>query len=140
MIFSDGTEVAADVVVFCTGFVGDMRGNVEQIFGKSVADEVGEFWGLDEEGEIKGAYKRSGRKSDIHHSRWSIADNAGRSGHVVHRRNDSRIEILLAPCCAADQGSGNGLATSSVHWRTIRSIDRPDEAWRDEYALGLHVF
>jgi hypothetical protein len=61
LAFSDGTEVSADVIVFCTGFVGNIHTNLEQIFGKTVADNVGDFWGLDEEGEVKGAFKRTGR-------------------------------------------------------------------------------
>jgi len=60
--FSDGTEVPADVIVFCTGFVGNMRTNVAKFFGHRVADSVDDFWGLDDEAELKGAFKGTGRE------------------------------------------------------------------------------
>ncbi|CZR66219.1 related to flavin-containing monooxygenase [Phialocephala subalpina] len=60
LVFSDGTHLKADLIVFATGFVGNMRRQVDQIFGTKVGDQVGDFWGLDEEGEIKGAFKPVG--------------------------------------------------------------------------------
>lgn len=60
--FSDGTEVPADIIVFCTGFVGNMRTNVAKFFGQGVADSVDDFWGLDDEAELKGAFKGTGRE------------------------------------------------------------------------------
>lgn len=62
LAFSDGTEIPADVVVFCTGFIGNMRTDVARIFGDEVASRADDFWGLDEEGELRGAFKRHGRK------------------------------------------------------------------------------
>jgi hypothetical protein len=62
LLFGDGTELPADVIVFATGFVGNMRGEVRQLFGDRIADQVQDFWGIDEEGEIKGAWKPCGRK------------------------------------------------------------------------------
>ena len=61
LAFSDGSEIAADVIVFCTGFVGNMRTNVAQIFGHEIAEQAGDFWGLDEEGELIGAFKATSR-------------------------------------------------------------------------------
>jgi hypothetical protein len=63
LAFSDGTEIQADVIVFCTGFTGNMRTDVAKIFGEDVAESVRDFWGLDEEGELKGAFRETGRKS-----------------------------------------------------------------------------
>lgn len=62
LAFSDGSEIPADVIVFCTGFIGNMRTDVAQIFGEQVASRADDFWGLDEEGELNGAFKRHGRK------------------------------------------------------------------------------
>lgn len=62
LAFSDGTVVDADVIVFATGFAGNMRANVRDFFGDKVADRVADYWGLDEEGEIKGAFKPTGRE------------------------------------------------------------------------------
>lgn len=61
LVFSDGTEVAADVIVFSTGFVGNVRTDVARIFGKDVASRADDFWGLDEEGELKGVFKKNSR-------------------------------------------------------------------------------
>ncbi|KEF51438.1 uncharacterized protein A1O9_12587 [Exophiala aquamarina CBS 119918] len=58
--FSDGSVVPADVIIFCTGFLGDMRSEVARLFGQQVADRTRGFWGLDVEGEFNGAFRPSG--------------------------------------------------------------------------------
>ena len=55
-------EVEADVVVFATGFERGGKAGVERLFGREVAERCGDFWGVDEEGELRGAWKRSGRE------------------------------------------------------------------------------
>nr|WP_148302148.1 NAD(P)/FAD-dependent oxidoreductase [Tomitella biformata] len=45
VILEDGTELAADVVVYATGF-GSMNGWVADLIGQDVADKVGKVWGL----------------------------------------------------------------------------------------------
>lgn len=55
--FADGSILKADVIVFATGFVGNMRYLVNDLFGEEVADQMGDFFGLDAEGELKGAFK-----------------------------------------------------------------------------------
>jgi hypothetical protein len=62
LICSDGSHLKADVVVFATGFVCDLKLIVAELFGPQVAMQLEDFWGLDEEGEIKGAFKPTGRK------------------------------------------------------------------------------
>ncbi|KIW34504.1 uncharacterized protein PV07_01280 [Cladophialophora immunda] len=59
LAFSDGSEIPVSVVIFCTGFVGNMRTDVARIFGKEVASRADDFWGLDSEGELKGVFKRN---------------------------------------------------------------------------------
>ncbi|EXJ68682.1 uncharacterized protein A1O5_08476 [Cladophialophora psammophila CBS 110553] len=59
LAFSDGSEISASVIIFCTGFVGNMRTDVARIFGKEVASRADDFWGLDSEGELKGVFKRN---------------------------------------------------------------------------------
>jgi hypothetical protein len=57
--FADGTEIKADEVLFCTGYEnGSMR--TRRVFGDSVADAIEPIWGYDEQGEIRGAWRRSG--------------------------------------------------------------------------------
>jgi hypothetical protein len=51
----------ADVIVFATGFKGNMKYMVEDIFGPDIAEQMGDFWTLDKEGEIQGAFKPCGR-------------------------------------------------------------------------------
>ena len=45
VILEDGTELAADVIVYATGF-GSMNGWAADLIGKDVADKVGKCWGL----------------------------------------------------------------------------------------------
>ncbi|KAH8691479.1 flavin-containing monooxygenase [Talaromyces proteolyticus] len=49
--------IPPDVIVFCTGFRGNMRTNVVELFGRDIAAQVDDFWTLDSEGELKGAFK-----------------------------------------------------------------------------------
>ncbi|KIW37385.1 uncharacterized protein PV06_10429 [Exophiala oligosperma] len=55
--FQDGSELKADVVVIATGQDHDYRNQVGNIVGKDFASKLGEFWGLDEEGEIRNVMK-----------------------------------------------------------------------------------
>ena len=70
LMFSDGQEIKTDVVLFATGFVGGMKSSVREMLGSDVADRIDDFWGLDEEGEIKGAFKPSGRT--YQHLPWTV--------------------------------------------------------------------
>jgi hypothetical protein len=62
LAFDDGSELKADVIVFTTGFVQNMRQIAGQIVGPEVADQLSDFWGVDAEGELRGAFKYAGRK------------------------------------------------------------------------------
>ncbi|KIM39336.1 hypothetical protein M413DRAFT_74877, partial [Hebeloma cylindrosporum] len=59
LTFEDGTQLAADVVLFCTG-LSDPRHTVRTIFGDDVAEKIKPAWGVDEEGEINGVWADSG--------------------------------------------------------------------------------
>ena len=61
LAFNDGSTLDADVIIFCTGFEGNMRVLVRSIVGDDVADQLDDWWGLDAEGEIRGAWKPCGR-------------------------------------------------------------------------------
>ena len=60
--FSDGSEIIADVITFCTGFEKGLREAASTIFAPEVSDAVGDLWGLDDEGELRGMYKRQACK------------------------------------------------------------------------------
>lgn len=60
--FEDETELDADVIVFATGYKGDMKENAKRILGEEVGESLEEFWQCDQEGEIRGAWRDTGRK------------------------------------------------------------------------------
>ncbi|KIW11309.1 hypothetical protein PV08_10609 [Exophiala spinifera] len=55
--FQDGSELKADVVVIAVGQDHDYRHQVGDIVGRDFASQLGEFWGLDEEGELRNVMK-----------------------------------------------------------------------------------
>ncbi|KAI1795123.1 dimethylaniline monooxygenase (N-oxide-forming) [Ganoderma leucocontextum] len=59
VVFSDGSELPADLVIFATGYI-NMRENNKELFGEDVIDMTDEVYGLDEEGELRGSYRPSG--------------------------------------------------------------------------------
>ncbi|KAJ5154649.1 Flavin-containing monooxygenase [Penicillium coprophilum] len=80
---SDGDHLKSDIIVFATGFVYDMQKTVGKFFGEEIASQVDGFWGLDEEGELKGAFKPTG-----HPALWYIG------GPCSHARYYSRFIAL----------------------------------------------
>ncbi|KAL4893828.1 hypothetical protein BDV59DRAFT_24392 [Aspergillus ambiguus] len=67
--FADGSELAADEIVFATGYQ-NMRTQARALFGDAVADRVGDVWGLDAEGEMRVMWRRSG-----HPGLWFMGGN-----------------------------------------------------------------
>ncbi|KAF9007484.1 hypothetical protein BDQ17DRAFT_1350721 [Cyathus striatus] len=59
--FENGTELKADVVMFCTGFVGT-REVIKDICGESVAEQCRPVWGLNVEGELNSSWREIGPK------------------------------------------------------------------------------
>ncbi|KXN87227.1 putative indole-3-pyruvate monooxygenase YUCCA4 [Leucoagaricus sp. SymC.cos] len=53
--FANGSELPADVVVFCTG-LGKARDVVQQVLDPETFKDVGEIWNLDDEGEFNGVW------------------------------------------------------------------------------------
>ncbi len=45
VVFSDGSELSADLIVYATGY-GSMNGWAAQLISQEVADKVGKVWGL----------------------------------------------------------------------------------------------
>lgn len=60
--FADGERLDADVIVFATGFEPNYNIATKKIFGPELSDQLQEYWGVDAEGEIRGAWKPVGRK------------------------------------------------------------------------------
>ena len=66
---SDGTELEADEIIFATGYE-NMRTTAGNIFGGQVADKLKGVWGLDEEGELRSLWRKTG-----HPGFWFHAGN-----------------------------------------------------------------
>jgi len=58
LMFDDGTELKADVIVLATGYK-NMKTSAVKILGQE-AERMNEVWGMDEEGEIKVMWRGSG--------------------------------------------------------------------------------
>ncbi|KAF8069230.1 hypothetical protein FPV67DRAFT_1669244 [Lyophyllum atratum] len=69
IVFEDGSELEADVVVFATG-LGDSREHLRKVCGDEVTATLKPLWGLDEEGEINGVWRDLGVQGI-----WSMLGN-----------------------------------------------------------------
>lgn len=58
--FADGSELAADEIVFATGYK-NMRERAKEILGDEVGDRAGSAWGFDAEGEMRNMWRRNGQ-------------------------------------------------------------------------------
>jgi cation diffusion facilitator CzcD-associated flavoprotein CzcO len=89
--FADGSVLEADVVVFATGFEGNMRLAVEEIVGEEVSNQLDDYWCVDCEGELRGVSKPIGRKYlSLPIATFSISAGTlltlSRPRYLVHRR------------------------------------------------------
>ncbi|KAL4257773.1 hypothetical protein AB1N83_011051 [Pleurotus pulmonarius] len=57
--FTDGSALEADVVILATGYE-NIRETMRDLFGSEVIDKTGPVYGLDEEGEFRSSFRRSG--------------------------------------------------------------------------------
>ncbi|KAL4071717.1 hypothetical protein J3A83DRAFT_4093359 [Scleroderma citrinum] len=75
----DGTQQECDAVIFATGF-GELRNSIREICGPDVASKVGPIWGLDDEGEQQGLWRKTGQPH-----LWIGMGNLGRCRfHSLH--------------------------------------------------------
>ncbi|PGH04839.1 hypothetical protein GX51_03326 [Blastomyces parvus] len=109
LMFDDGSELKADIIVLATGFEMSFRPIVARILGADIAAQVEEFWGLDEEGEVRGAWKPIG-----HPGLWYMG------GPFGHSRFFSRFVALQIKAELA----GTPLA---IYRRTPGKGDRGEE-------------
>lgn len=118
LICANGDHLKADVIVFATGFVGNMRIIVASLLGNDVASQIEDFWGLDEEGETRGAFKPSGR--EYFHPLLASAIWFGpnltsfRPWTLVDRRCHRSSEIHVSFYCAADQSQDHGYSAPYI--------------------------
>ncbi|PCH35122.1 flavo protein [Wolfiporia cocos MD-104 SS10] len=76
VVFTDDSEKEADLVVFATGYM-DPRQSLKETFGSRLMEQTSPLWGLDEEGELRGAYKPTG-----HPGLWYGAGDFAISRHL----------------------------------------------------------
>ena len=58
----DGSSIDADVIVFATGYSTNILPTAKKLFGQEIGNSLREFWQCDAEGEIRGAWRQTGRK------------------------------------------------------------------------------
>ncbi|MDQ4115736.1 MAG: hypothetical protein M3235_02115 [Actinomycetota bacterium] len=68
-----GETIPVDLVVLATGYEPQIE-LVRRCFGEDVAGRVGQVWGIDDEGELAGMWKRSGQPGLWFHA-GSLAQN-----------------------------------------------------------------
>jgi cation diffusion facilitator CzcD-associated flavoprotein CzcO len=84
---TDGTRLAADVIILCSGFA-TMRHSLRDLLEDDVVDRIGEVWGLDEEGEPRTAFRASGQE------RLWLTASGFREGRFFSRHLALRIAAL----------------------------------------------
>ena len=91
--FEDGSTLDADLVVFATG-LGDYRDGFRKILGKELGGNVKQIWGLDGDGEPRGAWRDVGIDN-----LWCMMGNLAmcryHSRHVALREFFSGVPPLL---------------------------------------------
>lgn len=61
VILSGGRERQYDLVIFATGFT-PLNDSIRQTLGNTIADQIGNIWGVDEEGEYNTAFRETSVK------------------------------------------------------------------------------
>lgn len=87
---SDGTNLSADAIVWCTGSgSGDGRKGIIQALGRGsedIANRMEPMWGVDEEGEVRGLYKLQEYQSNV----WVLA-----GGTAAQRWHSKTIALQI---------------------------------------------
>jgi putative flavoprotein involved in K+ transport len=111
VVFSDGTELPADLIVYATGY-GSMNGWVAQIVSPEVADKVGKCWGFGSgttndpgpwEGELRNMWKPT-RQEGL----WFHGGNLALSRHYsqfVALQIKARMELIPTPVFGSPSNS-----------------------------------
>jgi putative flavoprotein involved in K+ transport len=106
VVFSDGTELPADLIVYATGY-GSMNGWAAQLISREVADKVGKCWGLGSnttkdpgpwQGELRNMWKPT-RQPGL----WFHGGNLHQSRHYsqfLALQLKARMEGLATPVYA----------------------------------------
>jgi hypothetical protein len=123
--FSDGSHIDADVIVFCTGYKGDLKNSARRILGLGIAENLEEFWQCDQEGETRGAWRDTGRTSAFSVgiiSRVCCANQVHRPCALVHWPWLRPQPLLLSFLGYANQGRCGRASHSAVDWNTVNTV------------------
>ncbi|KAF6759799.1 hypothetical protein DFP72DRAFT_1098832 [Ephemerocybe angulata] len=82
--FEDGSELDADVVVFCTG-LDKKKHPLSDFLAEDVITQCSPLWGLDDEGELKGVHREVGPRG-----LWSMMGNL-----AVCRMNSKHLALQI---------------------------------------------
>ena len=113
IVFSDGSELSADLIVFATGY-GSMNGWAAQLISKDVADKVGKCWGLGSgtrkdpgpwEGELRNMWKPTAQPG-LWFQGGNLMQCRFHSLHVALQLK-ARMEGLATPVYGAQQASAS---------------------------------
>ncbi|MFF0817128.1 flavin-containing monooxygenase [Rhodococcus sp. NPDC003318] len=98
VVYTDGSAQDADIVIYATGF-RNMRETARQLLGDDVADACVPVWGVDDEGELSGVWRRSG-----YDSLWFMAGNLNliRPNSLLLALQIKAIEEGIAPRTSND--------------------------------------
>jgi putative flavoprotein involved in K+ transport len=109
VVFSDGSELKADLIVYATGY-GSMNGWAEKLISKEVADKVGKCWGLGSdtrkdpgpwEGELRNMWKPTQQEA-----LWFHGGNLHQSRHYsqfLSLQLKARMEGIPTPVYGMQQ-------------------------------------
>lgn len=121
--FQDGSELRADVVVIATGQDHDYRNQVGNIVGKDVASKLGEFWGLDEEGEVRNVMKPAGKFGQCDNSgRMPLTVNSSGIMDVWRYRTSSTLVVSIR--CSGHPVRQTGQAASMYPAGRVAPVSR----------------
>lgn len=62
VVFSDGSELQCDLIVLATGYL-NMRTSAMKILGEKEGSKFNPVWGLDDEGELRVAWRPTGHSN-----------------------------------------------------------------------------
>jgi putative flavoprotein involved in K+ transport len=111
VVFSDGSELPADLIVYATGY-GSMNGWVAQIVSSEVADKVGKCWGFGSgttndpgpwEGELRNMWKPTRQEA-----LWFHGGNLALSRHYsqfLALQIKARMESIPTPVFGSPSNS-----------------------------------
>jgi cation diffusion facilitator CzcD-associated flavoprotein CzcO len=95
LAFNDGSALEADIIVFATGYQGNMKLLAAPLLEAEVANKLHDYWHVDDEGEIRGAWKPIGRK-------FSLANHDGiqlSTDRACHQtRMCGTLEVMSSTC------------------------------------------